>query len=97
MGAGNDLSNAVSKLMTINSEFNHINDAMKRLERGLDEVSAKVSDHESRILKLEAERGADKREREADKRELQAEIARFKAEAERFEMRLSRQLPPPSN
>ncbi len=60
---------------------------MKRLERGLDEVRAKVSEHESRIVKLETQR-------DADKREMQAEISRFKTEVERFELRLSRQLPP---
>lgn len=67
---------------------------LEQLRRDLDKVGESVDDlvktvqeHESRLVRLEAQR-------DADRAQLEAMLAQFRAEVERAELRLNRQLPP---
>ena len=86
MVLGNDISNAISKTLTINTELGRINSQLTRLESATDRVEQRLNAHESRLVRLETLR-------DADKAEMRAEVAQFKADVDRAAQRL---LPPSS-
>ncbi len=88
---------ALKRLANIDLSLQHLEKSMDDIADELREMGRNVGDLQIRVVRLGTQREADRREREADMRELQAEISRFKAEAERLELRLSRQLPPPTD
>lgn len=81
---------ALKRLANIDISLQHLEKSMDEITDELREMGRNVGDLQVRVARLEAQR-------EADRRELQAEVSRFKAEAERFELRLLRQLPPPTD
>ncbi len=86
LAIGNDISNAISKMLTINTDLNGINSQLARLENTIERVEQRVNAHESRLVWLETLR-------DADKAEIRAEVAQFKADIDRAAQRL---LPPSS-
>ncbi|MBV9864663.1 MAG: hypothetical protein JO316_04890 [Abitibacteriaceae bacterium] len=86
MGLLDHLSELGQSILTSDAQLKHQKEEIDRIIQQLRIMGEGLQDLRDRVVRLEAQR-------EADRAQIMAEVAQFKTEVERAELRLSRQLP----